>query len=126
MQAGAKLAEFASQQFCTAVACDVAQAVIGVQDGAFDVGHTDDGVLVQGKLLLVQGAACSLALTHQRCRLVDHVNQTLNFNRCIFNHKRICGSAGSQSLYRLAQQHQTTQPARQRHADEYQTHHQAG
>ena len=127
MHTRAKLAEFAPQQFCTAVACDVAQAVIGVPDGAIGIRHADNGMLIQRKLLLVQRATGELPLTHQGRRLVDHIHQALNFQRGVVDHQ-FPGAGGTRSkrFHRFSQQYQPTQPTAQCHANKYQTNDQTG
>ena len=45
-----------ADQFFTGVTTDVAEAVVGILDGAGRIGDADDGVLVQGKFLIGQFA----------------------------------------------------------------------
>ena len=48
------------QQFFAAVTADLAQLVIGVDDVTRQIGGADNGVLIQGKLLVRQIGECSL------------------------------------------------------------------
>ena len=55
----------AAEQFVAGIAADLAEAVVGIDDGAGCVGDADDGVLVEGELLVGQCAAPGFALIDQ-------------------------------------------------------------
>jgi hypothetical protein len=54
-----------ADQFAPSIAADLAEAVIGVNDGAIGVGNADDGMLVKGEFLVGQRQPSLFIISNQ-------------------------------------------------------------
>lgn len=96
-----------AQQFPTSIAADLTKLVVGVEDGSPGVGDADDGVLVQGEFLIVQGAPIGLPVGHQPGE------QRRDFLQIGLAHLALGGSGRHQAGHQFAQGRQGPLPARQ-------------